>query len=223
MDATVKSPSDLWDTIVVVGGKEFHESSHNLRLLSNYFDAAFRSGMKESQTKRFEFPDKDPEEWECIMSMCAPFSTTKINKDNLRMAYGWFNELGITSGLEECDQVLFHLAKWPTNSALRNLDFLEIWEMTLDMHLPKTREECIDRVCHELDTTKNCADLQGWRLICSCIRRHDDEELERLWDSLSKKIPTETLDHHGMDALVKSSLLPDIIELHLNSGYYPCE
>ena len=51
------------DVIVVVGGKEFHEHSHHLRSFSGYFDAAFRSGMKESQLMRFELHGRDPREW----------------------------------------------------------------------------------------------------------------------------------------------------------------
>lgn len=49
------------DTIVVVAGKEYRECSSRLRDWSEYFDAAFRSGMKQAQTKRFEFPNMRPE------------------------------------------------------------------------------------------------------------------------------------------------------------------
>ena len=60
------------DAIVIVGDTEFEEFSHNLRCWSGYFDGAFRSGMKEPETKRFEFPDKDPKEWELIRSLFVP-------------------------------------------------------------------------------------------------------------------------------------------------------
>lgn len=94
------------DVTVVVGGVEFEEYSHSLRLWSGYFDAAFRSGMKESETKRFEFPDKNPREWEFIRQLFLPFPKKKIDKANYFILYAWFSELCSSSGLLECDEVM---------------------------------------------------------------------------------------------------------------------
>ena len=49
--------------VLIIGNTEFRESSHFLCYWSEYFAAAFRSGMKEATTKRFEFPHRKPKEW----------------------------------------------------------------------------------------------------------------------------------------------------------------
>lgn len=66
------------DVTVVVGGKEFREYRQALRCWSGYFDVAFRSGMKETQSKRFEFPNRNPAEWEWIVSLMAPMSRERL-------------------------------------------------------------------------------------------------------------------------------------------------
>jgi hypothetical protein len=49
--------------IVVRGGKEYRHYRQVLCLVSDYFDAALKSRMKESLTSTIEWlPDKDPEE-----------------------------------------------------------------------------------------------------------------------------------------------------------------
>ena len=95
------------DVVVIVGGKEFKEYSNYLCSISEYFDAAFRSGMKESQEMKFEFPDKNPDEWEFIMSLSTPLASTEIDEDNLDVALTWFDELCSTKGLATCDRALY--------------------------------------------------------------------------------------------------------------------
>lgn len=51
------------DVVLVFGGKEVQEHSRDLCCWSDYFHGAFRSGMKEAQIRRFEFPHRDSDEW----------------------------------------------------------------------------------------------------------------------------------------------------------------
>ena len=88
----------------MVGGKEFSEDSHHLCSISEYFDVAFQSGMKEAQQKRFEFPDGDPAGWELIMAMSSPFPKVRVNEGNLTMAYFWLDRLLIERGIAECNK-----------------------------------------------------------------------------------------------------------------------
>ena len=94
------------DVVVVVGGVEFNEYSQSLCAWSDYFDAALRCGMKEAHSKRFEFPDRDPKEWEMILALAAPFSECKLTDDNVHIALSWFDELCSRSGLKACDRYL---------------------------------------------------------------------------------------------------------------------
>ncbi|CAB9529461.1 expressed unknown protein [Seminavis robusta] len=71
------------DIVVVVGGTPCFESSHILRASSGYFDAAFRFG-----TKKFDFPDKDPEEWKRLKGILEPFSETMVSNELHHMAKG---------------------------------------------------------------------------------------------------------------------------------------
>ena len=103
---TCARSSEEPDVVVVVGGKEFKEYRQILRCWSGYFDAAFRSGMRESKSQRFEFPDRNPEEWTWIVSLLEPLSTSKITMDTLPVALDWFGMLCSTCGLEACDQFL---------------------------------------------------------------------------------------------------------------------
>ena len=97
---------DSDDMVVVVGKENFRESSRWLRCTSGYFDAAFRSGMKEAQEMRFEFPDKDPKEWELIRELLCPFPKIKIMEENIETVLSWFDFLSVERGLDECDRVL---------------------------------------------------------------------------------------------------------------------
>ena len=63
IEASKKPNADEEIVVVVVGAKEFHEESAMLCSKFSYFKAALSSGMKESHTKRFEFPHRNPDEW----------------------------------------------------------------------------------------------------------------------------------------------------------------
>ncbi|CAB9497430.1 expressed unknown protein [Seminavis robusta] len=93
------------DLAVVVGGKEFQEYSQHLCYSCEYFDNALRSGMKESWTKRFEFSDKDPKEWELVRSMLVPMGV-RPRAEDVSIVLPWFDKLCCYEGVKECDKTL---------------------------------------------------------------------------------------------------------------------
>ena len=72
-------------------------------LTSGYFDAALRGQAKKSKTMKFEFPQRDPNEWEWILSLFTPLPSARLSKDNITTALSWFAELRSPVGLEACD------------------------------------------------------------------------------------------------------------------------
>lgn len=196
-----RRPGSDPDVIVVVGGKEFEEYSYNLRSWSDYFDAAFRSGMKESKYKRFEFPDRNPEEWSWILSLVAPMSSERLTNENFLKALPWFDELCSRQGLDECDRVLSSEvlpeilpANFDFNTLLSNVDvykdMAENFEKVLGFlrtshkySLPKSKASCSSIVCHVLNNAPFLA-LEGGdsvreRLVS--VIKDDPECLNEFW------------------------------------------
>lgn len=94
------------DVTLVIGGKTFQEYSHSLRTWSGYFDRALSSGMREEDTLEFDFPDRDPKEWEWIISLMAPMAEERVTMEKLSVALDWFDFLCSNLGLKACDKVL---------------------------------------------------------------------------------------------------------------------
>jgi len=98
---------DSTDVVLVVGGKEYQEHSRHLCYYSKYFEAAFRSGMKEAQEGRFTFPDDKPSEWEQIRVFLMPFAdVTKIKRANIETLLSWFDKLEVREGMKYCEDFL---------------------------------------------------------------------------------------------------------------------
>ena len=91
------------DVVVSVGGREFEECSHFLRLWSGYFEDEWKN---DPEVTRFDFPDKNPIEWELLKSVLYPFSNEKIDQDNYHVLLPWFAELRCEAGLVETDDVI---------------------------------------------------------------------------------------------------------------------
>ena len=117
------------DVVVVVGGVEFQEYSPILCLWSGYFEAAFRSGMKDARSKRFEFPDRDPKEWEMVRAFVAPYQKEcPITKNNVFTLLPWFDELCCTHGSKACDQFLARWISWRE----RKKTEIEFYDLVID-------------------------------------------------------------------------------------------
>ena len=94
------------DTVVVVGGVEFKEYSQHLSMWSDYFNRGLKSGMQEAATKRFEFPHRDPKEWEMITTFVTPFARNTVTFRNVFILVSWFDELCSAKGMSICDEFL---------------------------------------------------------------------------------------------------------------------
>jgi hypothetical protein len=126
-----KISSEEPDVVIVVGGKEFGEYRQCLRLWSGFFDALFRSGMKESETNRIEFAHKDPKEWELISSIVAPFASNKVTMEDVQIVVPWFHELLCPQGMEQCNEAFSSLVDDFKKRPMNNNTVGEILELIL--------------------------------------------------------------------------------------------
>ena len=94
------------DVLLKIGDTEFRESSHYLCYWSEYFAAAFRSGMKEATTKRFEFPHRKPEEWRRIKNVLDPFHEDRLTWTNVDAFLPFATELGIALMIDHADDII---------------------------------------------------------------------------------------------------------------------
>jgi hemolysin-activating ACP:hemolysin acyltransferase len=141
------------DVTIVVGGVEFKEFGQVLCLWSSYFDTALSSGLRETETKRFEFPDRDPKEWEWIASLMAPMSKERVTVEKLDVALSWFDELCCNGGLEECDKVLFRVLRGKTrrDPVQEDIDYyITSMDTSFKYRLNMSKKKCFAIVRHVL-------------------------------------------------------------------------
>lgn len=102
------------DVTIIVGQEEYKEYGQTLMCWSNYFDRALAGGMIEQKSRKFEFPDKKPKDWEWIVGLMAPGSEQKVTVEKLPIALEWFDFLCSKPGLRMCDNVIVgHLNTLP--------------------------------------------------------------------------------------------------------------
>lgn len=219
------------DVVVVVGGEEFHESSHFLRYHSDYFEAAFQSGMKEAQQMRFEFPDKRPEEWRMIKSLLQPFGEKKIDTNNLNVSVAWFDELCIPAGIHECDKYLStrlqtYQADVSSRYSLSNAGreffskvliraVLGYWRLCSQSNLVLSKPICYEVVRQLLEDYPAFVKRDRWPIICSLLSGNEECRRE-LWESFAQNLPPGVVDLQEPQALLSNALLPSLIfaEIH---------
>lgn len=161
------------DVTVVVGtgenAKEFQCYSVILAHASPVLDAMLSSGMKESETGRVEFPDKNPADWktllECIDTSRSSLSSDEknhildevINESNVRSLIPLFHELQMDRYLEKCDTVLeggidWHKFDWSGPKQANEIALAEAIDLLsccskYDVEDTQTRiEECISKL-----------------------------------------------------------------------------
>jgi hypothetical protein len=101
-----KARLEAWrstDVVVTVGSTRFEECSSFLRCWSGYFEDEL---SRDPEMTQFEFPNKDPKEWELLKSVFNPFSTDSISKDNYPVLLPWLSKLRYEAGLLETDNVI---------------------------------------------------------------------------------------------------------------------
>ena len=201
------------DVIVVVGGQEFHEFSQGLCCWSGYFNGAFRSGMKETETKRFEFPDRDPYEWEWLMRLMAPLSSESVTKYNVFKALSWFDLLCVDRGLAICDDILEVLSKSCSNGRL-----IRAFEASVEHGLPKTKVACCSRISNQSSLDRFWP-RQTQRLVA--ILDKDRGCREALWPKLHQYLPKacEGKQNGGELPAVVSIPLHEFVHMQLVSHF----
>ncbi|CAB9529460.1 expressed unknown protein [Seminavis robusta] len=205
------------DVVVVVGGQEFQECSHHLRYCSSYFNGAFRSGMKETQTMRFEFPDGDPESWKLTMSLLSPLSKQTITSSNIEKVLPWFDELCVSVGLKRCED--FVLGQITPADKLH--DEYGLGDMNKAFHsamkwLPLALQynlQNVKRRCFEV-LRKSWEAKHRWYLIdgptfdtLKELLESHDEHKQDLWDLLAVVLPNTIADKKEQDFLLSSGIL----------------
>jgi BTB/POZ domain len=201
------------DVTVVVGGKKFQEHSKFLCCWSGYFDAAFRSGMKETSTKHFEFSDRDPDEWDWIWSLLVPFASLTLTLDKLDAALSWFDFLCVTRGLEQCDQVLHDaVLQVPLRCAEGFSQYLESLSTALQS---KTQYfQLVRAVFNRAPYYLHQEHLDTMALL---ILSHEECRKE-LWNLLEKYLPAPIEDKTQQDCLLHTGALQSLVltEIHKN-------
>ena len=101
------------DVVVSVGSgesmREFQCYGSFLSYASPVLDAMLSSRMKEGQTGRIEFPNKDPEEWNLFYEFISPAHPSDITNDNVLILLPYFHEFEVNhQWVDKCDE---HLAK----------------------------------------------------------------------------------------------------------------
>mmetsp|Transcript_1597 Transcript_1597/g.2180 ORF Transcript_1597/g.2180 Transcript_1597/m.2180 type:complete len:277 (-) Transcript_1597:85-915(-) len=203
-DTTFAKP----DTVVVVGGKEFQESSIVLRLWSGYFDGAFRSGMEESKTMRFEFPDKKPEDWELFTALLVPFSGAQVTKDNVDAVLDWCDQLCVTRGLAGCDSVL-HDTITPLTLIDNKQKMKQIvgnLSRSLRFDLLKTKAVCLELIRGVFKTLPTWLSQEELDATFALIMEYT-ECREALWGSLQTFCLQAVTDGKEQDTIVRSGTL----------------
>lgn len=208
------------DLVVTVGGTKFLEYRQTLRSWSGYFDAAFRCVMDESQSKRFEFPDRRPVEWAWIAALMTPLTKAKITMATLPIAVDWFSMLSSPRGLEECDRVLSQdfLSKLvgKDNCIVHLRSVLEYLDMSIECDLRRSKKRCFDIIRHALIRcpTWFAANKEVLCRITSLVKDHQECHQE-LWNVLKLYIPS-SITEEKQETLLQNDLLHEFIFLELS-------
>ena len=226
--------------MVVVGDKEYHESSNELCRWSDYFHAAIlRSGMKESRTKRFIFPDRDPAGWELVKKMSAPFPEVKIDEKNINIVLPWFDELVAPSALSECDKVLHSYANKilplcqlkiePVETEEEQLDELtsgmnevmNILSTSIQYRFEKSKTKCIEILSSMLHYAPYLLKSKLRTRILSFITDdHDPVCRAKIIDAIKERAPSSISSAEGVEQVLPGDLLElaEMIEIFETFG-----
>jgi len=225
------------DVKITVGGVEFWEYSQSLCRWSDYFDTALNNGMKESTSKEFNFPDKDPKEWEWLVEFSSSLTGAELTMDNIDAALSWFDLLCSRRGLDRCD--CFFLFKIiPTREApklqqnsLASLSIeqgeiqkkgfgylLDALDTSIEYKLPRTNAHCVKRIkkilrCR-LESSRCLTEESLSRLVRLCTK--DETCLDRLWSAFTLHLSESSL-RVDRALLVQSGLLSELVWLNIQA------
>jgi hypothetical protein len=183
--------------------------------------------MKESQSMTFEFPDKDPDEWQLMLKISEPFADVQIDETNLCTALEWCSEFCMPAGLRACDRALMKILHskpyaWITNPS-------EIPEGGVSISF---RQEVLERFLHYMESCYHfqlqnsgarCAGMllvllidgptlfreQDWGTICHLLA--EQSALRDLtWGAFKSFLPPSIAKRDPVD-LLANDLLPTIV------------
>lgn len=206
-------PVGVPDVTVVVGSRVFAEHSKHLCCWSGYFEAAFRSGMLESASRKFEFPDRNPDEWEWIVhELLVPFSSARITLDNLETALGWFDFLCVSRGMEEGDRVLTKaVLELELDTAAGLTKMLEYLSIALQYNLQQAKSQYFQLVRAVLNRDPTYLTKEHLDAMALLILGHDDDCRKELWDLLEKYLPSPIHDKTQQDCLLHTGALQSLV------------
>lgn len=202
---------------IVVGGKEFQEYSHSLRCWSDYFDRALSSGMKESDTHRFEFQDKDPQEWEWIVSLMAPLSSEKVTVEKLSVALDWFDLLCCKAGLEICDKIMCAdvLSEFKYYGELAMKLVMDNLETTIKYNLKASKDACFKSVKEALTKNPILFTNSDLELIVSLMIEHAECRSEFM-GPLKSNLPSSISEDQVQVLFDNGMLLAAVVNLEID-------
>lgn len=179
------------DVVVVVGGVEYHERSKDLRAWSDYFVGAVRSGMKEAQSKRFQFPHMRSQEWELISSILNPNKPGKVTISNYQAVLPWCSELSSKKGLDDCDgiiaDILFVRLRLSTAEEIDMV--LEFLPLAVQHNLRRSKEQCFKHFQRIMMRTPLEFTLEQVKRLLPLVME-DKECDEKMWPSIRQFLPS---------------------------------
>ena len=202
------------DVTIIVGDKTYHEYGQSLRCWSSYFDRALASGMKEQKTSQFEFPDRDPKQWEWIISLMAPMAKERISMETISVAVDWFDILCSDLGLEACDEVLVEYVNGDDYISPKKLGrAMAHIGTTVKVNLPKTKAACFSvireyLVDHAIYFTKSYLET------ITALIKDDVDCRDQLLGPLKTHLPS-SMSEQQVDFLIAGDMLHEFINLQL--------
>jgi hypothetical protein len=236
MPCSSSSSSEKPDVVVVVGGVEFFEYRQVLRCISDYFDAAFRSGMKEAQNSKFEFVGKNPEEWELLMQVMAPASPTRITQPQLDIILQWADELCIPRLPVQCDdlfaerilsedfeyRIVEEDSKTTTTTSspppkrmkLRKSQYyaklIASWEVAVKFQLERCNRGVFAILSEAIHSEPYFLDLHSIQQMIA-ILKCDEQCRTTIWPFLEPHLHYELLEQKSPEELLDNELLPYLL------------
>ncbi|CAB9507288.1 expressed unknown protein [Seminavis robusta] len=195
------------DVTILVGHEEYQEYSQALCSWSDYFEKALTSGMRESESKRFEFPDRDPKEWEMIVAMMKPMTKVKVTDESVFKALSWFAELCSPQGLQESDSILLSLLE---PSSVSHNFVLDILEASLNFCLPKSMAKSFAKVKMIMANNGAIMVEKAWVERFISVAQGHQNCLDAMWDTLGELVPA-TLSGQQRTSLLENGLLTEFV------------
>ena len=218
------------DVQVVVGGKVFYEYSQILCCISDYFDAALVrcSTMKEASTKEFEFPERDPEEWQFLMDIMAPASRTRLPPEKLLAIFRWADELCIPQLPLQCDdlwanQVLAQLYEYhidPNTKKATKLSkpeyyakLIDACEISIRFQLQRSFNGLFAILSQALNSEPHELTLDSLQQLLSWMNQEKIRNL--FWPFLEQYLPENVNEKYDTDKLLDNELFPHLLYCHM--------